>query len=235
MSLMISDTGARRLPDVLVNSSWVTNLKQADQQTEQTCAGEKILFSPPNFDRVDLSKAVSLDDKMVPGEVQNAAEQADAIPQGTEAEMEEREISQMRYADGSFNFSLPEDAVQRNVDVLKGKTITVSVYYSPEAKRNQARNQMLQEWNSFVEQLKASVDGSGMDYFESQRFIQDSFTSLVTDWMHNQPELFKSYFDQEEERFANHEWDLLSKPEGWTDADFAYWKNYDPWKETEQS
>lgn len=233
MSLIVSDTGAMRLPNALVNSGWVTNIKPSGQQAEQTTVGEKIQFSPPNFDRVDLSKAVSLDNKLVPGKVQNEAGEKDAVPPSTEANIVDREISQMHYADGSFNFSLPEDAAQSNVDFWKGKTITVSIYYSPEAKRNQASNQMLREWNSFVEQLKASVDGSGMDYFESQRFVQEGFTSLLTDWMHNKPELFKIYFDQQEDRFANKEWDKLSKPAGWTDKDFEYWKNYDPWTETE--
>ena len=233
MSLIISNTGAKRLPDALVNSGWVINVKQSGQQTEQTSAGEKIQFSPPNFDRVDLSKAVSLDDKMVPGGVQNDGQQVEVVPPDTEAKIVDREISQMQYADGSFNFSLPEDAAQRNVDLFGGKSITVSIYFSPEAKRNQACNQMFKEWNSFVEQLKASIDESGMDYFESQRFVQEGFTSLLTDWMHNKPELFKVYFDQQEDRFANKEWDKLSKPEGWTDADFKYWKNYDPWSENE--
>lgn len=233
MSLIISDTGAVRLPDALVNSGWVTNIKQSGQQAEQTTVGEKIQFSPPNFDRVDLSKAVSLDDKMVPGGVQNQARQMDAVPHGTGAEIEKREISQMQYADGSFNFSLPEDAAQRNVDIWEGQTKEITISLSPEGKRYKAMIQMSDEWNSFVEQLKASIDGSGMDYFESQRFVKESFTSLVTDWMYNKPELFKIYFDQQEDRFANHAWDVLSKPEGWTDADFEYWKNYDPWAESE--
>ena len=91
---------------------------------------------------------------------------------------------------------------------------------------------MTKEWNAFVEQLKSSINGSGMDYFESQRFVKESFTSLYTDWMHNKPELFKVLFDQEKDHFANREWNLIAKPEGWTDADFEFWENYAPWTES---
>lgn len=233
MSLIISNTGAGRLPDALVNSSWVTNVKQSGQQTEQPSVGEKIQFSPPNFDRVDLSKAVSLDDKMVPGGVQNEAKQADAIPHDTEAGIEKREISQMQYADGSFNFALPEDAAQRNVDIWEGQTKEIVISLTPEGKRYKAMIQMSDEQNAFIEQMKASINGSGMDYFESQRFVKESFTSLYTDWMHNKPELFKVLFDREKDHFANHKWNLIAKPEGWTDADFEFWENYDPWTEGE--
>ncbi len=203
MSLIISDTGAMRLPDALVNSGWVTNIKPSGQQAEPTTVGEKIQFSPPNFDRVDLSKAVSLDDKMVPCGVQNEARQTDAVPHGTGTEIEKREIT---------------------------KEIVISL--SPEGKHYQAIRQMTKEWNAFVEQLKSSINGSGMDYFESQRFVKESFTSLYTDWMHNKPELFKVLFDQEKDHFANREWNLIAKPEGWTDADFEFWENYDPWTES---
>ena len=232
MSLIISDTGAMRLPDALVNSGWVTNIKPSGQQAEPTTVGEKIQFSPPNFDRVDLSKAVSLDDKMVPCGVQNEARQTEAVQHGTGTEIEQREISQMQDADGSFNFSLPEDAAQRNVDIWEGHTKEIVISLSPEGKHYQAIRQMTKEWNAFVEQLKSSINGSGMDYFESQRFVKESFTSLYTDWMHNKPELFKVLFDQEKDHFANREWNLIAKPEGWTDADFEFWENYDPWTES---
>ena len=47
--------------------------------------------------------------------------------------------------------------------------------------------------------------------------------------MNNKPEFFKIWFDKNEERIANKEWNMISMPDGWTDADFDYWKNYDPW------
>lgn len=142
------------------------------------------------------------------------------------------EISRMFYRDGSASLALPEipeDAAQEAADFSMGKSVSVSVYYSPEAKRNQAWNRMSQERNTLIEQMKAEISAAGMDYFESQRFIKDSFTALYTDWMHNEPELFKVWFDWNEEDLANHAWDLTTKPEGWTDADFAFWKAYDPW------
>lgn len=141
----------------------------------------------------------------------------------------------MQYADGSFNFALPEDAAQRNVDIWEGQTKEIIISLSPEGKRYKAMIQMSDERNAFIEQMKADISAAGMDYFESLRFVEESFTSLYTDWMHNKPELFKIYFDRNEDHFANHEWDLTPKLDGWTDADFAYWKNYDPWKETGQS
>lgn len=139
------------------------------------------------------------------------------------------EISRMHYADGSFDFSLPEDAAQRNVDIWEGQTKEIIISLSPEGKRYKAMIQMSDERNAFIEQMKADISASRMDYFESQRFVEESFTDLYTDWMYNKPELFKVYFDRNEDRFANHEWNLISKPNGWTDADFEYWKNYDPW------
>lgn len=231
MSLIISDTGAGRLPDALGNSGWTTTVKPSGQQAEQApVVGEKIQdiqLPPPNFDRLDLSKAISLDDKLVPGGELSAQRRFDTYTPSTEAA--EADISQMFYTDGSVSLALPEDAAQQNVDIWEGQAKEIVIELSPEGKRYQAITQEVKEWNAFVEQLKASIEGSGMDYFESRRFVEDSFTSLVTDWMHNKPELFKVYFDQQEDRFANKEWNVLSKPEGWTDADFDFWKNYDPW------
>ena len=164
---------------------------------------------------------------MVPGVELSAQRRFDTYTPGTEAA--EADISQMFYTDGSASFALPEDAAQQNVDIWEGQAKEIVIELSPEGKRYQAMTQMIDEEHAFIEQMKASIDGSGMDYFESQRFVKESFTALYTDWMHNKPEFFKILFDQNEDRFANHEWDLIAKPEGWTDADFDFWKNYDPW------
>lgn len=64
MPLIVSDFGVR-LPDSLVNNGWVINIQQPAQ--EPTVAGEKIEFSPPSLEGVDLSKAVDLTDTLVPG------------------------------------------------------------------------------------------------------------------------------------------------------------------------
>ena len=231
MSLIISDTGAVRLPDALGNSGWVTTVKPSGQQEGQVpAAGEKIQDSqlpPPNFDRLDLSKAISLDDKMVPGGELSAQRRFDTYTPGTEAA--EADISQMFYEDGSASLALPEDAAQQNADIWEGQTKEIVIELSPEGKRYQAMTQMIDEENAFIEQMKADISAGRMDYFESQRFVKESFTALYTDWMHNKPEFFKILFDRNEDHFANHEWDMIAKPEGWTDADFDFWKNYDPW------
>lgn len=60
-------------------------------------------------------------------------------------------------------------------------------------------------------------------------FTQTHFKELDTDWINNKPEFFKIWFDENEEWIANKEWDKLSMPDGWSDEDFAYWKNDDPW------
>ena len=107
---------------------------------------------------------------MVSGGELSAQRRFDTYTPGMEAA--ETDISQMFYADGSASLAIPElseDAVQKAADFWKGKTVTVSVYYSPEAKRNQAWNQMSKERNALIEQMKADISAGRMDYFESQR------------------------------------------------------------------
>lgn len=204
-----------KLPDALVRNSWV---KEVD-------------VSNPGGARPDLPAGVKLEPSVRPGQVLDRVDWDSAVPldpQFGENIAYRPDSPFLRNGRQDFTVFSGGD-VSEAADFSMGKSVSVSVYYSPEAKRNQAWNRMSQERNTLIEQMKAEISAAGMDYFESRRFIKDSFTALYTDWMHNEPELFKVWFDWNEEDFANHAWDLTIKPEGWTDADFAFWKAYDPW------
>ena len=133
----------------------------------------------------------------------------------------ELNISQMYYKDGSADFKLDAVAPEN----FEREEIIIEL--SPEAKRYKSEMAMWDEELLFIEQMKS--DAFGMDYYESIRFVKSSFKELHTDWMNNKPEFFKIWFDKNEERIANKEWNMISMPDGWTDGHFDYWKNYDPW------
>lgn len=93
MSLIISNSGTR-LPDSLVNNSWVTTIQPPKQ--DSSFVGEKAQFNPPSLEGLDLSQAVDLNGTLVPGGGLPSGKRFDTFTRSGEAQAASPEADSTR-------------------------------------------------------------------------------------------------------------------------------------------